>query len=62
MEFRTKNIGITDGSVAVQKSKENYQQKLSANDYLFGKDAPNQDAIRKIFQDIFNEVLPKQLF
>lgn len=60
--FNLKNVGITDGNVAVQKTKETRKVKLIFNDYLFQKDSPNQDAIRKIFQDLFDDVITKQYF
>lgn len=60
--FNLKNVGITDGNVAVQKSKATKKLQLKANDYLFQKDSPNQDAIRKVFQNLFDEISTKQLF
>lgn len=62
IQFQLKNVGITDGNVAVKKSKITKDLKLTAKDFMFGKDSPNQEAIRKIFQGLFEEVLPKQLF
>ncbi len=61
-QFQMKNVGVNAGAIEVKKSKDERTLKLSASDYLFQKNAPNQDAIRKLFQGIFDEVLPKQLF
>tara|TARA_R110000868_G_scaffold209490_2_gene459300 strand:- start:1092 stop:1826 length:735 start_codon:yes stop_codon:yes gene_type:complete len=60
--FNLQNVGITDGNVAVQKKKETRKVSLKSSDYLFQKDSPNQDAIRKIFQDLFDDVITKQYF
>ncbi|MBH48954.1 MAG: hypothetical protein CME71_12370 [Halobacteriovorax sp.] len=60
--FNLANVGITDGNVAVQKKKETRKVSLKSTDYLFQKDSPNQDAIRKIFQDLFSDVITKQYF
>lgn len=61
-QFKLKNLGLNAGAIEVTKTKKDHSLKLTAKDYLLGKDAPNQDAIRKLFQDIFTEVLPKQVF
>lgn len=61
-QFQMKNIGVSAGTVEVKKSKDERTLKLSAKDYLFQKNAPNQDAIRKLLQGVFDEVLPKQFF
>lgn len=62
IQFQMKNVGITDGAVAVKKSKIAKNMNLKFSDYMFQKDSPNQEAIRKLFQGLFDETLPKQLF
>lgn len=62
IQFNMKKVGVSDGTVALTKAKESKKMALKFKDYMFQKDAPNQEAIRKIFQGLFDEVLPKQLF
>lgn len=60
--FNLKNVGITDGNVAVQKTKATKKLQLTSKDYLFQKDSPNQDAIRKVFQSLFDDISPNKFF
>ena len=62
IQFNMKTVGVADGAVTTKKTKVNKKLSLRFNEFMFQKDSPNQEAIRKIFQGLFDEVLPKQLF